>query len=196
MHTITKHYLDNTNYLKSPNHGNVIKPKYIIMHYTAGNNMQNTMKHFMNAANKVSAHVIIDRDGTITQLVPFNLKSFHAGTSAYKGLTSLNQHSIGIELVNYGYLKQKSNGLYYAWNGALVPPVDVFTAPDGSPWQLYPEEQLDAVYSLTEALLEEYPYIEDVLDHEMVAPKRKIDCGPAFPLENLRYYLFNRTNPI
>lgn len=47
---------------------------------------------------KVSAHVLIARDGTITQYVPFSKRAWHAGESCYKGKTACNDYSIGIEL--------------------------------------------------------------------------------------------------
>ena len=47
---------------------------------------------------KVSAHLLVRRDGTIIQLVPFNLRAWHAGVSRYKGRENFNDFSIGIEL--------------------------------------------------------------------------------------------------
>lgn len=47
---------------------------------------------------KVSAHLLVRRDGTIIQLVPFNLRAWHAGVSHYKGRENFNDFSIGIEL--------------------------------------------------------------------------------------------------
>ena len=50
------------------------------------------------AALRVSAHVLIRRSGVITQYVPFTLRAWHAGTSAYAGRSACNDFSIGIEL--------------------------------------------------------------------------------------------------
>ena len=47
---------------------------------------------------KVSAHLLIRRDGTIIQFVPFNLRAWHAGVSSYKGRENFNDFSIGIEV--------------------------------------------------------------------------------------------------
>ena len=47
---------------------------------------------------EVSAHLFIERDGTITQFVNFNERAWHAGRSSYLGRTECNDYSIGIEL--------------------------------------------------------------------------------------------------
>lgn len=47
---------------------------------------------------RVSAHLLIRRDGSITQYVPFHLRAWHAGTSVFGGRERCNDFSIGIEL--------------------------------------------------------------------------------------------------
>jgi N-acetyl-anhydromuramoyl-L-alanine amidase len=47
---------------------------------------------------KVSAHVLIGRDGALTQYVSFNRRAWHAGRSLYCGRTACNDFSIGIEV--------------------------------------------------------------------------------------------------
>ena len=47
---------------------------------------------------KVSAHVLIKRDGSCVQYVPFNKRAWHAGQSVYQGRERCNDFSIGIEL--------------------------------------------------------------------------------------------------
>jgi len=47
---------------------------------------------------EVSAHLLIDRQGVVTQYVPFNLRAWHAGVSSYAGREGCNDFSIGIEL--------------------------------------------------------------------------------------------------
>ena len=47
---------------------------------------------------KVSSHILIKRNGAITQYVPFDQRAWHAGTSYYKGREKCNDFSIGIEL--------------------------------------------------------------------------------------------------
>lgn len=50
------------------------------------------------AGLRVSAHVLIRRDGEIVQYVPFHLRAWHAGVSVYEGRENCNDYSIGIEL--------------------------------------------------------------------------------------------------
>lgn len=47
---------------------------------------------------KVSAHVLIDREGTVVQFVPFHLRAWHAGDSLFQGKVACNDFSIGVEL--------------------------------------------------------------------------------------------------
>ena len=47
---------------------------------------------------KVSSHLFIERDGSITQFVPFDKKAWHAGVSNFNGRENCNEFSIGIEL--------------------------------------------------------------------------------------------------
>jgi len=55
--------------------------------------------YFQDIADlKVSSHLLIKRDGSITQFVPFNKKAWHAGISIFRGREDCNEFSIGIEL--------------------------------------------------------------------------------------------------
>jgi AmpD protein len=47
---------------------------------------------------RVSAHLLIRRDGSVTQYVPFHLRAWHAGASSFAGRERCNDYSIGIEL--------------------------------------------------------------------------------------------------
>ena len=50
------------------------------------------------AGMRVSAHLLIRRDGTITQYVPFTERAWHAGASSLAGRPRCNDYAIGIEL--------------------------------------------------------------------------------------------------
>ena len=50
------------------------------------------------ASLRVAAHILIARDGLVTQYVPFNQKAWHAGESSFEGRVNCNEFSIGIEL--------------------------------------------------------------------------------------------------
>lgn len=64
------------------------------------NNLKSEAHPFSSeiAGHKVSAHVLIDRAGQITQYVPFHRRAWHAGVSEFRGRTACNDFSIGIEL--------------------------------------------------------------------------------------------------
>ena len=47
---------------------------------------------------RVSAHLLIGRDGKLTQYVPFDKRAWHAGESEFDGRTACNDFSIGVEL--------------------------------------------------------------------------------------------------
>lgn len=87
-------------YRPSPNRGGIITPQYIIIHYTAAKTANSAINWMLSKTAQVSAHLHIARDGSVVQLVPFNIKAWHAGLSAWNGLTGLNSYSIGIELQN------------------------------------------------------------------------------------------------
>lgn len=50
------------------------------------------------AGLEVSAHLLIERNGRITQFVNFNHRAWHAGVSIFDGRENCNDYSIGIEL--------------------------------------------------------------------------------------------------
>ena len=119
----------NINFKKTPNHSGEFKAgnlDTIILHYTAGPT-RNSVNTLTNPRVKASAHVVVSRDGTITQLAPFNLVTWHAGKSQYKGKIGFNKYSIGIEMENDGPLK-KSGNIYRAWYGAKHPEDEIIQA--------------------------------------------------------------------
>ncbi|MBP5368306.1 MAG: N-acetylmuramoyl-L-alanine amidase [Bacteroidales bacterium] len=164
-------------------------PDTIVIHYTAGP-YQSSLNTLVNPKVKASAHVLVDRDGSITQLIPFNEIAWHAGESSYGGRSGYNKYSIGIEIVNSGPLT-KSGNVYRSWYGSAYNPSDVVEAihrNQNTPkyWHVYTAEQIETVKQLCAELIEAYPNIKQILGHEEIAPARKTDPGPAFPLDKLR----------
>jgi AmpD protein len=47
---------------------------------------------------RVSAHFLIERDGTLTQFVSCEARAWHAGVSSFRGRVRCNDFSIGVEL--------------------------------------------------------------------------------------------------
>jgi N-acetylmuramoyl-L-alanine amidase len=176
----------------SPNHGGTFAPgklDTIIIHYTAGSSAESSVKSLMDVNSKASAHLVIGRDGSITQLVPFDTIAWHAGPSQYGTRIGFNQYSIGIEIDNAGVL-EKRGGKYYSWFNREYPEADVVQGIHRNQsipryWHAFKEEQINIVFDICQLLLRHYP-IKFILGHEEISPGRKVDPGPAFPLDKLR----------
>ncbi len=79
------------------------RPNFVIIHHTAQNSCDETLRAFADSGREVSAHYLICKDGTIHHLVSDYLRAWHAGNSKWGNLTDLNSSSIGIELDNNGF---------------------------------------------------------------------------------------------
>jgi N-acetylmuramoyl-L-alanine amidase len=182
----------------TPNMRGTVKHEYLIMHYTAGPSAEYSIKWLTSKQAKASAHLVIGRDGSVTQLVPFDTIAWHAGQSSWQDVEGLNNYSLGIEMDNAGYLTRASGGKWCAWFGDAYPDDQVIevvhkheTIKRG--WQLYTPEQLHLGLEVAQVLIEHY-HLKDILGHEDIAPGRKTDPGPAFPLSNFRSRLFGRAD--
>ena len=106
---------------------------------------------------RVSAHVVIKREGDIIQYVPFYRRAWHAGVSEFQGRRSCNDFSIGIELegrdedpyeeMQYGVLAELSKLIMRVWPGIAL---------------------------------------DRIVGHCDIAPGRKTDPGPAFDWGRLK----------
>lgn len=103
------------------------------------------------AALKVSSHLLIRRDGTPVQYVPFHRRAWHAGASSYRGRERCNDFSIGIELEGTDE---------HAYEPAQYRVLS------------------DVILSLCKAYADLSP--DRVVGHSDIAPGRKTDPGPAF----------------
>ena len=174
--------------------GDMKAPMAVICHDTAGRmDRFSSVNWFCDPKCDTSAHFVVEMDGTITQMVPTHKRAYHAGVSSWKGVSGLNSCSVGIEIVNPGKLDAKGN----AWFGKAAEPTEIIamsTANHGKGWWLpYTPEQIKAVTAICRALVEEYPDCNEILTHWEIAPKRKIDTNPLFPLEELRRVVFDPT---
>lgn len=151
----------------SDHHGerlNGAKPIFLIMHYTETRDASDADGYFTGAiphptGGRVSAHYMIDTDGTITQYVEEDRRAWHAGVSEWESITDINTHSIGIELVNpgpkYGYKD-------------------------------FPSAQINALIMLSQEILSRHDIpAHHILGHSDIAPGRKIDPGEKFPWQIL-----------
>ncbi|MDH5424988.1 MAG: N-acetylmuramoyl-L-alanine amidase [Gammaproteobacteria bacterium] len=188
---------ENIKWSESPNQGDKFAsgmPDAVIIHYTAGSSAESSVTSLSNPKQKVSAHLVVGRNGEIYQLVPFDTIAWHAGVSEWNGRKGYNKYSIGIEIDNAGILKPNGSGKYVSWFNKTYSPDEVIKAKHRNSgaeqyWHQYTEEQINAVFEICECLCENYA-IREILGHEEIAPQRKTDPGPAFPLERLRLTVF------
>lgn len=79
------------------------RPNFVIIHHTAQNSCEQTLKTFTLPSTQVSAHYVICRDGTVFHMLNDYLRAHHAGLSKWGNATDINSNSIGIELDNNGF---------------------------------------------------------------------------------------------
>ena len=78
------------------------RPNFVIIHHTAQNSCDQTLKTFTLPRTQVSAHYVICRDGIVYHMLNDLLRAHHAGVSKWGNATDLNSMSIGIEIDNNG----------------------------------------------------------------------------------------------
>ncbi|MFY8129020.1 MAG: N-acetylmuramoyl-L-alanine amidase [Chitinophagaceae bacterium] len=79
------------------------KPNFVIIHHTAQNSCEQTLKTFTLPRTQVSAHYVICKDGTVHHMLNDYLRAHHAGIAKWGNSTDINSNSIGIELDNNGF---------------------------------------------------------------------------------------------
>lgn len=142
----------------------VTRPAFLILHYTETDTAEHaadllTGRRPHPQGEKVSVHYMVAEDGTVTQFVDESKRAHHAGRSYWDGVTDMNSHSIGIEIVNPGH--------QYGYRA-------------------FPPAQIDAVAALCKDILSRHDILpHHVLGHSDVAPGRKIDPGELFPWREL-----------
>lgn len=147
---------------RSPNHGprDTSQPvDMLVLHYTGMKSAQEALQRLCDEASSVSAHYLIEEDGTLHALVPETRRAWHAGVSSWRGRTDVNNRSIGIELVNPGH---------------------------EFGYRPFPEAQMAALIELCRAVLSRHPIpARNVVGHADVAPLRKEDPGELFDWKRL-----------
>ncbi|TQI79886.1 N-acetyl-anhydromuramyl-L-alanine amidase AmpD [Serratia fonticola] len=142
--------------------------RFLVMHYTA-EDFHSSLKTLMD--EHVSAHYLLPahpprQNGKplAYQLVPEEMRAWHAGASTWRGRTNLNDTSIGIEIVNKGFSR------------TLL----------ATQWQPYTPEQIELLIPLSREIITRYAIQPtDVVGHSDIAPQRKQDPGPLFPWQQL-----------
>lgn len=82
---------------------NMRKPNFVIIHHTAQNSCEQTLKTFTLPRTQVSAHYVICKDGRVHHMLNDYLRAWHGGVSKWGNLTDVNSSSIGIEIDNNGF---------------------------------------------------------------------------------------------
>jgi len=131
----------------------------LVLHYTGMADAASAIARLADPQAKVSAHYLVAEDGQIVRMVDEDKRAWHAGRSAWRGITDVNSASIGIEIVNPGH------ELGY---------------------HPFPEAQMQAVLPLVARIVGQYGIApHNVVGHSDVAPARKKDPGELFDWERL-----------
>jgi N-acetylmuramoyl-L-alanine amidase len=183
-------WLDTAKKIQLPSHGPLPIRRLLVVHFTGGASARSSIDAM--AVRGVSAHLTIDRDGTIFQSIPFSQIAYHAGKSRWEDpktgirYIGLNSYSIGIELANAG-----ADPDAFAWAERL-PGFTSITArhQNGGPmteWENFPPAQIASLFAVAKLLVDHY-HLDDITGHDCIAPERKNDPGPAFPMQALRKF--------
>lgn len=131
----------------------------IVLHYTGMQSAEAALARLTDPAAEVSAHYLIDEDGTIHRLVAEDKRAWHAGQSHWRGITDVNSASIGIELVNPGH---------------------------EFGYREFAPTQIEALVPLLAEIKDRYEITRgNIVGHSDIAPTRKQDPGELFPWAQL-----------
>jgi N-acetylmuramoyl-L-alanine amidase len=126
----------------------------LVLHYTGMPTAEAALARLCDPAARVSAHYVVDEDGTIWRLVSETRRAFHAGRSHWGGESDLNLVSIGVEIVNPGH----------EWG-----------------YRPFPQPQMAAVERLCREVLQRHAIApQRIVAHSDIAPDRKTDPGELF----------------
>ncbi|HEY4327419.1 MAG TPA: N-acetylmuramoyl-L-alanine amidase [Mucilaginibacter sp.] len=131
------------------------KANYVIIHYTAQDSVQQTLKTFTVTTTQTSAHYVVAKSGKVYHMVNDYLRANHAGVGKWGSVTDMNSCSLGIEIDNNGSEPFTDAQI----NSLLLLLAD-----------------LKKAYNIPQA---------NFIGHEDIAPKRKPDPGPLFPWKKL-----------
>ncbi|ARN85422.1 N-acetylmuramoyl-L-alanine amidase [Candidatus Nucleicultrix amoebiphila] len=142
------------NFNERPKDGEI---DFLIIHYTACDlDLSLQILTDATSAHPVSAHYLIDEEGSVYGLVPEEKRAWHAATdsSYWRGHQNINNRSIGVELVNPGH---------------------------GPDYRDFSEPQMESLLKLSQEIINRHPIQPSlVLGHSDVDPIRKSDPGERF----------------
>ncbi len=126
----------------------------VVLHYTGMESGDAALARMCDPAAEVSAHYMIEEDGSIHRLVREDRRAWHAGKSCWRGERDINSASIGIELVNPGH---------------------------EFGYRPFPDVQMEALLPLLAEIVQRHDVPRaNVVGHSDVAPARKEDPGELF----------------
>jgi N-acetylmuramoyl-L-alanine amidase len=148
----------------SPNHGprgNPVRVDMLVLHYTGMRSAAAAIERLCDPGARVSAHYVVEENGTIWRLVRETRRAFHAGVSCWEGESDLNAVSLGIEIVNPGH----------QWG-----------------YRPFPEAQMASVELLCRDLVSRHSIpAHRIVGHSDIAPDRKTDPGEFFDWPRLAH---------
>ncbi|WP_105200814.1 penicillin binding protein PBP4B [Pseudoalteromonas sp. T1lg10] len=158
--------------------------KFLVMHYTAIDYEKS--ERVLVEKGGLSAHYLVpesqdpsygERDLQVLQLVKEQDRAWHAGNSYWQGRTDLNDHSIGIEVVNVPSCSDRAP--------SMEPEISTIEY-GAEPFCVFPDydpKQIELLIALSQDILARNPDIgpTQVVGHADIAPGRKLDPGPRFP---------------
>lgn len=144
----------------SPNfNARLAPPDMLVLHYTGMKTASAALERLQDPASEVSAHYLVDEDGSVRRLVAEERRAWHAGRGVWQGESDCNGASIGIELVNPGH---------------------------EFGYRSFPDLQIDALIGLIDEIRSRWSIPDDrIIAHSDLAPGRKQDPGELFPWERL-----------
>ncbi|MBT3915894.1 MAG: N-acetylmuramoyl-L-alanine amidase [Rhodospirillaceae bacterium] len=126
----------------------------LVLHYTGMPSAEDALARLCDPVAEVSAHYVIDEDGSTYLLVIEEHRAWHAGVAAWQGNTNINDRSIGIELVNPGH---------------------------EFGYRSFSDVQMTTLVSLAGEIISRHSIAaRNVVGHSDVAPTRKQDPGELF----------------
>jgi N-acetylmuramoyl-L-alanine amidase len=141
----------------------------VVLHYTGMQTASEALARLCDPVAEVSAHYLIDEDGTVTRLVDEENRAWHAGRSYWRGITDINSASVGIELVNPGH---------------------------EFGYRPFPKPQIEALLPLLADIVKRHDIPRaNVVGHSDIAPARKEDPGELFPWDLLARYRLTLAKP-
>jgi len=126
----------------------------LVLHYTDMESAASVIEKLKKPESKVSAHYVMDEDGTAIKMVDEEYRAWHAGQSSWRDKEKVNDFSIGIEIQNPGHTLG---------------------------YRPFPDAQMRSLAKLCQEIIKRYHIRpRNVVAHSDIAPGRKKDPGELF----------------